>query len=68
MEPFYPIPFIFDGWFDPWLWGAGPIALSILVSSALYLVVWRVRKSMLWPSERVASRDVQSMDDFSVLE
>ena len=67
LEPFYPIPFIFDGWFDPWLWGAGPIALSILFSSALYLVVWRVRKSMLWPSERDASRDVQSTSDIGVL-
>ena len=61
MEPFYPIPFIFDGWFDPWLWGAGPIALSILVSSALYLVVWRARKSMLWPSERTQTTTSLSM-------
>ena len=32
------MPFIFDGWFDPWLWGAGPIALSILVSKLPFCV------------------------------
>ena len=67
LEPFYPIPFVFDGWFDPWLWGPGPIAASILASSALYLVVWRVRKSVLWPSEQTDQTAAQTGVDATVV-
>lgn len=52
LEPFYPIAYIFDGWFDAWLWGPIPIGVSILVSAGMYLVVRRARMTMLWPSER----------------
>ena len=52
LEPFYPIPYIFDGWFDAWLWGPGPILGSISLASITYLAIRRIRNSFLWPSER----------------
>ena len=53
LEPFYPIPYIFDGWFDAWLWGPGPIAASILGFGLAYLAVRRIRTEwLIWPSER----------------
>lgn len=51
LEPFYPIPYIFDGWFDAWLWGPGPIAVSIISTGLVYLVVRKLRLHFLWPSE-----------------
>ncbi len=55
LEPFYPIAYIFDGWFDAWLWGPLPIAASILTTAGLYLLVRRARMALLWPSERTIS-------------
>ena len=52
LEPFYPIPYIFDGWFDAWLWGPGPILASISLALIAYLAIRRIRSSFLWPSER----------------
>jgi hypothetical protein len=53
LEPFYPIPYVFDGWFDAWLWGPGFIAASIASSLFVYLIVRKIRINwLLWPSER----------------
>ena len=62
LEPFYPIRYIFDGWFDAWLWGPGPIAASIASACIVFLAVRKLRKHVLWPSEQpvsaVASQNV----------
>ena len=58
LEPFYPIPYIFNGWFDAWLWGPGPIAASILGFGLAYLAVRRIRTEwLIWPSERQVESD-----------
>ena len=54
LEPVYPIAYIFDGWFDAWLWGPIPIATSILITAAVYVAVWKARATLLWPSERTS--------------
>ena len=51
LEPLYPIPYVFDGWFDAWLWSIWPITLSILCTSILYFTVYRLRVTYSWPSE-----------------
>lgn len=54
LEPLYPVPYVFDGWFDAWLWGPGPIGASVLLTSLAYLSVWKARQTWLWASERGA--------------
>ena len=62
LEPIYPIPYIFDGWFDAWLWGPGPIAASILGFGLAYLAVRRIRMNwLIWPSERHVERDLNAV-------
>ena len=58
LEPLYPIPYIFDGWFDAWLWGPGPIILSIVGTALLYALVRQLRKQYLWPSERILKNSI----------
>ncbi len=53
LEPFYPIPYVFSGWFDAWLWSIWPIIISITCTLILYLIVRRLRTYYLWPSEDI---------------
>ncbi len=52
LEPFYPVHYIFDGWFDAWLWGPGPIAVSVVLTTVVFLLTRALRQRVLWPSER----------------
>ncbi len=52
LEPFFPIRYVFSGWFDAWLWGPIPIALSIISTALVYLVVRKLRMQYFWPSEK----------------
>ena len=56
-QPFYPIPFIFDGWFDAWLWGPLEILWSVIVFGIIYAIVRQSRKHLIWESEKISKNE-----------
>ena len=52
LQPFYPFPFIFNGWFDAWLWGPIEIFLSVIAFSIVFAIVRQSRTYWVWESEK----------------
>ena len=52
LQPFFPFPFIFDGWFDAWLWGPIEILFSVIAFTILFAIVRQTRRHWVWESEK----------------